>query len=329
MNLVLAKTPYHILLAHAARNSPDVLSGDSILVVFDCEEPLVRDLINRKLWWSVKFLSFPTKRISGKSIKTVRRFLIDEGLEHVDSLMTCNDLNWRNQLFMASVKYSRFIVAEDGFGAYVGQKRSAIDWLYAEVYLRWFFGKVTRHYGKMNQSQADLYVSLHGSAFRWFPTSPKKEIFPEFLAYCQEAAEKLRHNWPSINEAEAILLTQPLSDHGHWSLKKELSAYHRLLGSVRDIGSKVIVKKHPAETEEGFSRKLSWLEETFPSIQFTLIRSVCPAEIIALLLPSGSKFLSIASTAAFNVSIARADIAVVCDSSWRRAVYEGWPVSYV
>lgn len=329
MNLVLAKTPYHILLAHAARNSPEVLSGDSTLVVFDCEEPMVRDLINQELWWSVKFLKFPTKRIAGKSVKTVQRFLVDEGLEHIDSLMTCNDLNWRNQLFMASVRHSRFIVAEDGFAAYMGQTRSTIDWLYAEVYLRLFFGKVTRHYGKMNQSQADLYVSLHSSAFRWFPTSPKKEIFFEFLAYCEELAGKLRHNWPCISKAEAILLTQPLSDHGHWSSKEELSAYHKLLRSSPDIAGQVIVKKHPAETEESFSKKLSWLEERFPAIQFSPIRSGVPVEIIGQLLPPGAKFLSISSTAALNVSVARPDILVICDSSRRRTVGEGWPVSYV
>ncbi|QGT79281.1 hypothetical protein GM160_10495 [Guyparkeria halophila] len=280
-------------------------------------------------WKSFYSFEFPTRRISRKSVRAVRSFLDEKGLGRVGVLLTCNDLNWRNQLFISQVSYQRFVLAEDGLGAYLSYRRRLLGWLYAEVYLRLFYSDVTFHYGKMNHSAADLHVSLSEGAFPWRPDSNKRLIFDEFVRYCEQLSLRLVGDWKCLSTASALLITQPLSDHGHWRFEDEVLAYSKMLKVLGQSEQLVVVKKHPAESHASFKEKIGFLESRHKSLQFKSIDSEVPVEVVCSELRSGSKVLSVISTGALNVSLARPDLEVFCDSAWANKLRNRWPVNFL
>lgn len=328
LNIVLAKTPYHVLLAHAALKANDTLPGESVLIYYGVEDADIESLIDRSVWRSVYFFSFPSKIISRKSVRAVRRFLIKENLGAAEVLFTCNDVNWRSQIFITQLSHSKYYIAEDGLGGYVDYRRTFVGWCYAEIYLRVLYPDVTFHYGKMNQSRADLYLSLSGTAFPWRPNSRKKLIPYEFSQYCHEVSARQPINWDWLSTTSALLVTQPLSDQGHWTLSQELAVYTRMLSTLHQ-DAQVVVKKHPAESSGSFLDKVEFLNRKFEGLDFQPVESQIPVEIICQSLPLGSNVFSIMSTGALNVSLLRPDLNVFCDSSWEDRLDGRWQVGFL
>ena len=328
MNIVLAKTPYHVLLAHAALASEGVLSGKATLIYLGIDGPAVRSLIDWTNWDAVHFFSFPSKRISRKSARAARCFLSANKLCSANVLLTCNDVNWRTQLFISQISFSSLVVAEDGFAAYANYHRNLAGWLYAETYLRLFYSDVTFHYGKMNRARADMYLSISSDAFPWCPESRKKVVFEEFSRYCFYLSSRLDGGWNGLSSTSAVLMTQPLSDQGHWRFRDEMAVYSRMLGSLAGAG-RVLVKKHPAEGFEGFSRKMSYLKEWFKDLSLEAIYSDVPIEVIVGRLPPGARIFSIVSTGALNASLMREDLQVFCDRGVADKIGGRWPVGFL
>ncbi len=328
LNIFITKTPYHVLLAHAALKVDDLLIGESVLIYYGEKEADIESIIDRTIWKSVHFFSFPTTKISRKSIQKAHRFLSQENLESAEVLFTCNDVNWRSQIFITRINYSKYYVAEDGLGAYLDYRRTFLGWCYAEIFLRILYPSVTFHYGKMNQSRADLYLSLTDSAFPWRENYTKRLILREFSNYCHKISANQTGTSGRLSLATAILITQPLSDQGHWSYSKELHTYTKMLNTL-SRGEQLVVKKHPAESSRSFHKKVDFLSRKFNRLDVQPIESKLPVEVICQALAPASKVFSIMSTGAINISMLRPDLEVFCDSSWENKLGEHWPIKFL
>lgn len=315
MNVFIARTPYHVMLAHAVcmaeRGNGEGNNFDASLVFTGTSLDAIEAIVSKGYWAEV--LHFSNRDSAwvlwrSKAIEHWARQHFDA--LSVDTVHVSDDMNWRDQLLEFHLRANKRHLIEDGVGSYYSAKLSTLQYIFRNTVLRSLFAGKVRHYGAVSQSQGDRYFAVDPTAFPWVVHRDRvTTVRDELRRYISQTAMSGRGDRDIGTPSDLYLLTQPFYESDLLSKEQDLLMHQSLATHFPEAGD-VLVKKHPREQDDMFDARLSAIASALPRARVTASTSPVPAELLAIEAKPQATFVSFHSTALINIRHLRDDLVV-------------------
>lgn len=311
MNIYIARTPYHVMLAHAVYLAT---RGDDIRACLVYSGPSldpIEAIITKSYWQDVLHFDVRGSAWALRKSNAIRHW-VDQHFEGiaVDSLYVSDDMNWRDQVLGYHLQAKRKCLIEDGIGSYYRAKLNTKQQLFRNTMLRGLFAGIIEHYGAVSQSHGDSYFAVAPRAFPWVKNRGHVSIIKnELRQYILEAAVRCRAHLEPSEQTELYFLTQPFFESDLLTRDQDLRR-HQLLASHFSNAKSVLVKKHPSEQDEMFKARVKAIASAIPHADILPSSSPIPAELLSIQACPGAIFVSFISTALINIKHLRNDLSV-------------------
>lgn len=315
MNIFIARTPYHVMLAHAVCMAErDTGSGDdyrAILIYTGTSLDAIESIVSTACWADI--LHFCVR----DSAWTLRRSnAIGDWVEQhfagviVDTVHISDDMNWRDQVLEYHLGARRRYLVEDGVGSYYKATLTTRQLLFRNAILRSLLAGKVRHFGAVSQSRAQRYFAVDFIAFPWIEDRSKVCVVQsELRRFLSETAIPEERSPEAESRPDLYFLTQPLYESEIFSRAQDLQQ-HRSLASHFTEARDVLVKKHPRELDHMFDARVAAIKSALPKARVISTSSQIPAELLAMRAKKNATFVSFNSTALINIRHLREDLMV-------------------
>ena len=315
MNVFIARSPYHALLAHAVcmaeRGAAEPEEYPATLIYSGTSIDAIGSIVAERYWTNILHFSNRdnawTAWRSGAIEAWVRRHFSSAT---VDTVYLSDDMNWRDQLVEHYLDARKRCLIEDGIGSYYEAKLSTKQRLFRNTVLRGTFAGKLRNYQAVSQSHGDRYFAVSPLAFPWIQDRGQVNIVDDELRrYVSQIAVASQSDPAGGTQPELFFLTQPFYESDLLTRKQDL-LQHRSLASRFNRTKEVLVKKHPREHDEMFEARVEAIASALPEARIESSTSPLPAELLSIHASKGSTFVSFVSTALINIKHLRPDLAI-------------------
>lgn len=315
MNIFIARTPYHVMLAHAVCmaecDSGSVDEYQATLIYTGMSLDAIESIISGTCWADI--LHFCVR----DNAWTLRRSnAIGNWVEQhfagvtVDTVHISDDMNWRDQVLEYHLGARRRYLIEDGIGSYYKAALTTRQFLFRNTVLRSLHAGKVRHFGAVSQSRAHRYFAVDPIAFPWIEDrSNVRTVQSELRRFVSGAAMQENLNPDTGAQPDLYFLTQPLYESEIFSRAQDLQQ-HRSLASHFPEARDVLVKKHPRELDDMFDARVAAIESALPKARVISTSNPVPAELLAIRAKKNATFVSFSSTALINIRHLRDDLVV-------------------
>ena len=315
MNVFIARSPYHALLAHAVcmteRGEAELEEYPATLVYSGTSLDAIESIVSKRYWRNILHFSNRdnawTSWRSGAIEAWVRRHFSSVT---VDTVYLSDDMNWRDQLLEHYLCAQQRCLIEDGIGSYYEAKLSTKQRIFRNTVLRGTFAGKLRNYQAVSQSRGNRYFAVSPLAFPWIQDRGQVRIVDDELRrYVSQIAVAKRSGSDGGTQPKLFFLTQPFYESDLLTRKQDL-LQHRSLASRFHRMNEVLVKKHPREHDDMFEARVGAIASALPEARVESSTSPLPAELLSIHASRESTFVSFISTALLNIKHLRPDLAV-------------------
>jgi len=307
MNIFIAKTPYHLILAHAVLLK--IKSKHRNYLIYSGKKTSnINNIIISDLWSDVLFFNIDINAYDIGVGNKVKSWVKTKKINKNGKLFISDDMNWRDQLLANYLNYDKKYLIEDGVGSYYKSKLSISVAIARHTIFRALFYNLNFYYGAVSQSKATKYYALTKQGFPWVKDRSKVITIDKYLKiYLNKMQINSNH---STENTDMIMLTQPLKESNIMSKKEDLNIHQKLILPFKNRINSILVKKHPREKESFFMERVNSLRAKYYNIEFTVSIDTRPAEILLFSISSNTIIVSPVSTALINLKHLRPDLSI-------------------
>ena len=314
MNVFIARSPYHALLAHAVcmaeRGDAEPEEYPATLIYSGTSLDAIGSIVSEHYWTNILHFSNRdnawTSWRSGAIAAWVQQHFSSTT---VDTVYLSDDMNWRDQLLEYYLNAPERCLIEDGIGSYYEAKLSTKQRVFRNTVLRAAFAGKLRNYQAVSRSRGNRYFAVNPLAFPWIQDRRQvNTIEDELRRYVSQLS--FSHSDPDGGtQPELFFLTQPFYESDLLTRKQDLLRHGSLASRFHRV-NEVLVKKHPRELDEMFEGRVSAIASALPEARVVSSTSPLPAELLSIQAGTESTFVSFTSTALINIKHLRPDLVV-------------------
>lgn len=302
MNIFIAKTPYHVLLAHSVLlklKEPEEV--DSYLIYTGNDLKSIESIIKRSYWKCIFHFNIQLSPLSLYTRVLTKKWTQDNKLWNKKAnIFISDDMNWRNQLLENYLQCKERFLIEDGIGSYYPSKLSFVKMIFRHIVLRILFSGLKLHYGCVSHSIADGYYSINEGAYPWVKKRNNiYNIYPYLKSYLENIAGCKKMDFEE--NIDLVVLTQPLYEAGLISKKKDIDHHKNLIQPFIKKTKGILIKKHPYEEERIFIERVEALRISAPQATVYSLSDETPAEALLAYTNTSTIIVSPISTALINL----------------------------
>lgn len=311
MNVFIARTPYHLMLAHAVCLAERCDDVRATLIYSGPSFDAIKAIISEGSWTNVLHFTVSGNAWTLRKNNAIRHW-VDRHFdgEVVASLYVSDDMNWRDQLLGYYLGAKKRYLIEDGIGSYYQAKLNLKQHLFRNTVLRGLFSGEIENYGAVSQSRGDRFFAVAQSAFPWVSDRSQITVIKnELRRYISEVAVLSKTHIELAEQAELYFLTQPFYESGLMTREQDLMQHQSLARHFSTVKS-VLIKKHPRERGDVFQARVKAIASALPRADVFPSSSPMPAELLSIQAQPGAVFVSFISTALINIKHLRDDLSV-------------------
>lgn len=315
MNIFIAKTPYHALVAHAvllniSEKSSQCPASTLIYSGNDLED--IRSIVAPDFWRNIFHFQLDSNAWNPGVRHTVKKWIHQHKLDTPGSdLFFSDDMNWRDQLLRHYLRGRQKYLIEDGLGSYYEASFTATQWLFRNIVLRGLFVDLDIHFGVVSQSTAHKYFCLHKTGFPWVENRRNVRLVNQYLEqHLDDLQERSNADSKTHSDYDLVFLSQPLYESRLLSMQQDLWYHQQLLGHFSDTATNILIKKHPRETMKMFRKRIDAMESLASGATLHTSVDATPAEALLIRMDSKTKVVSFTSTALINLKRLRPNLDV-------------------